>query len=111
MSQNIGTKEKHPRRNKKVRSSTYGCLQWHQVHVIMLFVIPVISSGDGKAVVKQGVTRMNPSYCKCRTYIYIYAFFRLLGKVLANGLSPHLDQIVLHTQSAFIKRCMIQDNF
>jgi hypothetical protein len=46
-----------------------------------------------------------------RSINIMHSMARLLGKVLENQLSPHLDQIVSHSQSAFIKGCMIQDNF
>jgi hypothetical protein len=36
---------------------------------------------------------------------------KLLGKILANRLAPHLDQIVSSSQSAFIKNHTIYDNF
>jgi hypothetical protein len=36
---------------------------------------------------------------------------KIIGKVLANRLAPHLDSIVSHSQSAFIKGRFIQDNF
>jgi hypothetical protein len=36
---------------------------------------------------------------------------KILAKILANRLAPHLDQIVSHSQSAFIKGRSIHDNF
>jgi hypothetical protein len=36
---------------------------------------------------------------------------KLLGRILANRLVPHLDQLILHGQSAFIKGRSIHDNF
>jgi hypothetical protein len=36
---------------------------------------------------------------------------KLLGKILANRLVPHLDRIVSHSHSAFIKGRIIHDNF
>jgi hypothetical protein len=36
---------------------------------------------------------------------------KLLGKILANRLSPHLDSLVSPSQSALIKGRSIQDNF
>jgi hypothetical protein len=36
---------------------------------------------------------------------------RIIGKVLANRLSPHLDRMVSPSQSGFIKGQMIHDNF
>jgi hypothetical protein len=41
----------------------------------------------------------------------MHSMARLLGKVLENRLSPHLDHIVSHNQSAFIKGHTIQNNF
>jgi hypothetical protein len=36
---------------------------------------------------------------------------KLLAKILATRLAPHLDKLVSHCQSAFIKGQSIQDNF
>jgi hypothetical protein len=36
---------------------------------------------------------------------------KLLGKIFANRLAPHLDHLVSNCQSAFIKERNIQDNF
>jgi hypothetical protein len=36
---------------------------------------------------------------------------KIIDKVLANRMAPHLDSIVSHSQSAFIKGRFIQDNF
>jgi hypothetical protein len=36
---------------------------------------------------------------------------KILAKVLANRLAPHLSALVSHSQSAFIKGISIQDNF
>jgi hypothetical protein len=36
---------------------------------------------------------------------------KLISKLLANILAPELDGLVSRAQSAFIKRCSIQDNF
>jgi mannosylglycoprotein endo-beta-mannosidase len=41
----------------------------------------------------------------------MHSVAKIIGKVLANKLAPHLDSIVSHSQSAFIKGRSIQDNF
>jgi hypothetical protein len=41
----------------------------------------------------------------------MHSVAKLLGKVLANRLAPHLDHLVYNCQSAFIKGCIIQDIF
>jgi retron-type reverse transcriptase len=41
----------------------------------------------------------------------MHSVAKIIGKVLANRLAPHLDSIVSHSQSAFIKGRSIQDNF
>jgi retron-type reverse transcriptase len=41
----------------------------------------------------------------------IHSFAKLVSKVLALRLSPHMDTLVSNDQSAFIKNRCIQDNF
>jgi hypothetical protein len=41
----------------------------------------------------------------------IYSFAKLITKLLALRLSPYIDGLVSNSQSAFIKRRCIQDNF
>jgi hypothetical protein len=41
----------------------------------------------------------------------VLSFAKLVTKILANRLAGHLDQMVSSNQSAFIKKCFIQDNF
>jgi hypothetical protein len=42
----------------------------------------------------------------------MHSVAKIIGKVLANRLSPHLNKLVSPCQSAFIRgRCSIQDNF
>jgi hypothetical protein len=41
----------------------------------------------------------------------MHSVAKLLWKILANRLSPHLDTIVSHSQNAFIKGRSIHDNF
>jgi hypothetical protein len=41
----------------------------------------------------------------------MHSMVRILGKVLANRLSPHRDKMVSPSQSAFIKGRTIHDNF
>lgn len=41
----------------------------------------------------------------------MHSVAKILGKILANRLAPHLDTLVSHSQSAFIKGRHIQDNF
>jgi mannosylglycoprotein endo-beta-mannosidase len=40
----------------------------------------------------------------------MHSVAKIIGKVLANRLASHLDSIVSHSQSAFIKGRSIQDN-
>jgi hypothetical protein len=46
-----------------------------------------------------------------RTISIMHSMAKLLEKILANRLAPHLDQIVSSSQSAFIKNHTIHDNF
>jgi hypothetical protein len=41
----------------------------------------------------------------------IHSFAKLISKVLAQRLAPHIDSLVSNAQSAFIKYRCIQDNF
>lgn len=41
----------------------------------------------------------------------MHSIAKIFGKVLANRLAPHLERLVSHSQSAFIKGRCIQDNF
>jgi hypothetical protein len=41
----------------------------------------------------------------------IHSFPKLVSKVLARRLSPHISQLFSNSQSAFIKKHCIQDNF
>ena len=41
----------------------------------------------------------------------VHSFAKLITKILANRLASHLNQMVSTTQSAFIKKRFIQDNF
>jgi hypothetical protein len=41
----------------------------------------------------------------------IHSFAKLISKVLAQWLAPHIDNLVSNAQSAFIKYRYIQDNF
>jgi hypothetical protein len=41
----------------------------------------------------------------------VRSFAKLITKILANRLASHLDQMVSSSQSAFIKKRFIQDNF
>jgi hypothetical protein len=41
----------------------------------------------------------------------LHSFAKLVTKVLARRLSPHISHLVYGAQSAFIKKCYIQDNF
>jgi hypothetical protein len=41
----------------------------------------------------------------------VHNMAKLLGKIHANRLAPHLDRIVSQSQCAFIKGCSIHDNF
>jgi hypothetical protein len=41
----------------------------------------------------------------------IHSFAKLISMVLALRLAPHIDSLVSHAQSEFIKRRSIQDNF
>jgi hypothetical protein len=42
---------------------------------------------------------------------FFHSFAKLITKVLANRLAGQLQRMVSPNQSAFIKRCFIQDNF
>jgi hypothetical protein len=41
----------------------------------------------------------------------VHSFAKLVTKILANRLAPHMDKLVSTNQSAFIKGRFIQDNF
>lgn len=41
----------------------------------------------------------------------MHSVAKIMGKVLANRLAPHLNDIVSRSQSAFIQGRSIQDNF
>jgi hypothetical protein len=41
----------------------------------------------------------------------IHSFTKLISKVLARRLAPHIDSLVSNARSAFIKYRCIQDNF
>lgn len=41
----------------------------------------------------------------------IHSFAEIVCKILANRHAPHLQQLIPHSQSAFIKQRSIQDNF
>jgi hypothetical protein len=41
----------------------------------------------------------------------MHSMVKLLAKILANRLAPHLDRLVSHSLSAFIKGRSIHDNF
>jgi hypothetical protein len=41
----------------------------------------------------------------------VHSFAKLVTKILANRLAPHMDKLVTTNQSAFIKGRFIQDNF
>jgi hypothetical protein len=41
----------------------------------------------------------------------MHSIAKLLAKILSNRLAPHLDRIVSHSQSDFIKERSIHDNF
>jgi hypothetical protein len=41
----------------------------------------------------------------------IHSFAKILTKVLANRLAVHIDKLISTSQSAFIKRRCIQENF
>ena len=41
----------------------------------------------------------------------VHSFAKLVTKILANRLAGHLDQMVSSSQSAFIKKLFIHDNF
>jgi hypothetical protein len=47
----------------------------------------------------------------CRSISIMHSTTKLLVKILANRLAPHLDKLVSRSQSAFIKAHSIQDNF
>jgi hypothetical protein len=46
-----------------------------------------------------------------RSINIMHSVVKLLAKTLANRLAPHLDKLVSHSQSAFIKGRNIHDNF
>jgi hypothetical protein len=41
----------------------------------------------------------------------MHSVAKIIGKIMANRLAPHLNQLVSPSQSAFIKGRSIQDNF
>jgi hypothetical protein len=41
----------------------------------------------------------------------IHSFAKLVTKVLANKLAPHVTKLISANQSAFIKGCLIHDNY
>jgi PIN domain nuclease of toxin-antitoxin system len=41
----------------------------------------------------------------------IHAIAKIVAKLLANRLGPHMDELVSNAQSAFIKKRSIHDNF
>ena len=41
----------------------------------------------------------------------MHSMAKIMGKLLANRLSPHLNNLVSHSQTAFIKGRSILDNF
>jgi hypothetical protein len=41
----------------------------------------------------------------------MHSVAKLVGKIMANHLPPHLDKLVSPSQSAFIKGCSIHENF
>jgi hypothetical protein len=51
------------------------------------------------------------SPCDFRPISLIHSFAKLVTKVLALRLSPHIDNLVSNAQSAFIRRRCIQNNF
>jgi hypothetical protein len=46
-----------------------------------------------------------------RPISHIHSFANLVTKVLARRLSPHINHLVSSSQSVFIKKLCIQDNF
>lgn len=56
---------------------------------------------------KEGAVQINDY----RPISLMHSISKILGKILANRLQPHLDNLVSHSQSAFIKGRCIQDNF
>lgn len=41
----------------------------------------------------------------------IHSFVKIISKLLANRLAPHLDQLISVNQKAFIQKRCIHDNF
>ena len=46
-----------------------------------------------------------------RTISLINNVVKIITKILANRLAPHLNSLVSHAQNAFIKKRCIHDNF
>lgn len=46
-----------------------------------------------------------------RPISFMHSIAKILCKLLANRLAPELHYLVSHSQSAFIKKCCIHDNF
>jgi hypothetical protein len=52
--------------------------------------------------------------CRVSDYMHIsltHSFTKLVSKLLANRLGPHLDHLISINQTSFIKRRCIRDNF
>ena len=47
----------------------------------------------------------------CRPISLIHNFAKLLAKVLARRLAPHMNDLVRHNQSAFIQSRLIHENY
>jgi hypothetical protein len=55
--------------------------------------------------------QMAATISEYRPISLINSVAKIITKVLANRLAPHMNELVSHAQNAFIKKRCIHDNF
>ena len=79
----------------------------HQLYNLRASHWNLLNSANVILILKKGVI----TAADYRLISLMHSMAKIMGKLLANRLSPHLNNLVSHSQTAFIKGRSILDNF
>ena len=81
----------------------------HQLYNLRASNWNLLNSANVILILKKGVISHNSCWLWLISLMHSNA--KIMGKLLANRLSPHLNNLVSHSQTVFIKGRSILDNF